>query len=192
MVGMDGILEDRQGQTLLKLARNTLERKLTKGEDPPTPTDPALLVRAATFVTLKIAGRLRGCIGNLEPVGPLWEGIRDNAIHAAFHDHRFSPLSPEELPKVHLDISILSPPLPLDYADADELLAKLRPDIDGVILRDGRRSATFLPQVWQQLPRPEQFLGHLCLKAGLPQDYWRQAKLVINTYQVQCFAEKKE
>jgi uncharacterized protein len=191
MVGMVGVLEDRYGQILLRLARNTLEQKLTKGAELPAPGEPALSVKAATFVTLKIAGRLRGCIGNLEPIGPLWQGIRDNAINAAFHDHRFSPLTPEELPEVHLDISILSQPVPLEYADASELLDKLRPGIDGVILRDGRHTATFLPQVWQQLPVPEQFLGHLCLKAGLPQEYWRQARLAINTYQVQSFAEER-
>jgi len=189
---MAGILEKRQGRQLLELARNTLAHKLEQGEVPPIPDEPALSMRAAAFVTLKIAGKLRGCIGNLEPDGALWEGVRDNAINAAFHDHRFSPLSPEELPEVQIDISVLSPPAPLGYRDAEDLVAKLRPGIDGVVLRHGRRSATFLPQVWQQLPFAEQFLGHLCLKAGLPQDAWRQDKLGIHTYQVQCFEEEEK
>lgn len=187
-----GLLDERQGQQLLVLARKALTEKMAKGTGPAVPDEPALSTRAATFVTLKIAGKLRGCIGNLEPVGALWEGVRDNAINAAFHDHRFSPLTPEELPSVRVDISILSPPKPLEYKDAEDLLAKLRPGIDGVILRDGRRGATFLPQVWHQLPSPRQFLDHLCLKAGLPRDAWQQAKLGIHTYQVQSFQEGQE
>lgn len=189
---MADLLTEKQGQTLLKLARKILAQKLRKEALPSVPDDPALLVQAATFVTLKIDGKLRGCIGNLEPVGPLWEGIRDNAINAALNDYRFSPLTPEELPAVHLDISILSQPQPLQYDEPDDLLKKLRPGIDGVILRDGHRSATFLPQVWQQLETPDQFLDHLCLKAGVLKNAWRQKKLSILTYQVQCFEEEKE
>ena len=177
---------------MLELARKSLEQKMQQGTDLSPPQDPALSVKAATFVTLKIDGALRGCIGNLEPVSSLWEGIRNNAINAAFHDHRFSPLSPEELSKVHLDISVLSPSKQLEYEDAEDLLVKLRPGIDGVILRDGSRSATFLPQVWQQLPAAEQFLGYLCRKAGLPPEAWKERKLEIHTYQVQCFEEDKE
>jgi AmmeMemoRadiSam system protein A len=188
---MDGLLDNRQGEILLKLARKTLEEKLKKGTLPLKPEEPALSAPVATFVTLKIAGKLRGCIGNLEPAGTLWEGIRDNAINAAFHDPRFSPLTPKELPGVEIDISLLSQPKPLEYEDIEDLPAKLRPGIDGVILRDGPRSATFLPQVWQQLPSPDQFLGHLCLKAGLPQKTWQQRRLEIHTYQVQCFEEEK-
>ncbi len=189
---MSNLLTDEQGQVLLELARKTLQYKMGLETIPDPPEDPALLVPAATFVTLKIAGQLRGCIGNLEPAGPLWQGICDNAINAACNDYRFSPLTPEELSAVHLDISILSQPRPLEYRDSAELPVKLRPGIDGVILRDGRHSATFLPQVWQQLATPEQFLEHLCLKAGLPREIWRQKKLEILTYQVQCFEEEKK
>lgn len=189
---MSTLLTDQQGQLLLALARQTLRHKMGEGIAPARPEDPALLVDAATFVTLKMDGQLRGCIGNLEPVGPLWQGVRDNVINAAFNDYRFSPLSEEELPKVHLDISILSEARPLPYHDPAELPLLLRPGIDGVILRDGQRSATFLPQVWQQLASPEHFLDHLCLKAGLPRDIWRQKQLAIFTYQVQCFAEEQE
>ena len=191
MVTMSNLLTEKQGQLLLELARKSLQYKMGEGTAPEFPDDPALSVRAATFVTLKIAGQLRGCIGNLEPVGSLWQGIRDNAINAAFNDYRFSPLTPQELSAVHLDISILSQPRPLEYCEPEELPVKLHPGIDGVILRDGRRSATFLPQVWQQLPEPEQFLEHLCLKAGLPGESWRQKILEICTYRVQCFEEEK-
>lgn len=192
---MKGQLNEIQGRILLELARKTLAHRLENGSLPSVPVDPALLTKAATFVTLKIEGKLRGCIGNLEPVGALWEGIRDNAINAAFHDHRFSALTKEELSAVQLDISILSEPKTLEYRGGDDLLEKLRPGIDGVIVRDGHRSATFLPQVWSQLNSAEQFLDHLCLKAGLPQKIWRQKPLVVHTYQVQCFKEdtdKKE
>jgi AmmeMemoRadiSam system protein A len=194
MVTMADVLTEKQGRELLRLARKTLETKLAEGSAPlpSPPDDPALSAKAATFVTLKIAGKLRGCIGSLEPDGPLWEGIRDNAINAAFHDHRFSPLARQELPAVHLDISILSRAQPLHYENPEELPAKLRPGVDGVILRDGHRRATFLPQVWQQLPTAEQFLDHLCLKAGLAQGTWRQRKLEILTYQVQCFEEDQK
>jgi AmmeMemoRadiSam system protein A len=191
MVMVDGLLNSRQGEMLLKLARKTLEQQFRKEKIPLAPDEPALSVKAAAFVTLKIDGKLRGCIGNLEPVGALWEGIRDNAINAAFNDHRFSPLTPEEVSAVQLDISVLSQPQPLEYKGTEDLLKKLRPGIDGVILRDGHRGATFLPQVWQQLPTMELFLGHLCLKAGLPQESWRQKKFEIQTYQVQCFEEEK-
>lgn len=187
---MDGMVDPGQGRILLALARKTLENRLTGGALPQEPDDPVFRSKAATFVTLKISGQLRGCIGNLTPVGTLWEGIRENALNAAFHDQRFPSLRAAELPRVHIDISILTPPEPLDYRDADELLRKLRPGTDGVILRDGWRSATFLPQVWEQLPLPDRFLDHLCLKAGLPEQAWREKRLSIQTYQVQCLAEE--
>jgi len=189
---MSGHLNDDQGTVLLELARKTLSCRL-KGEVPPEQPDDAVFgEETATFVTLKLDGQLRGCIGNLKPVGTLWEGICDNAINAAFHDHRFSSLKPEELSQIHLDISILSPPVTLAYSDTEDLLTKLRPGIDGVILRDGRHGATFLPQVWKQLPTTEQFLSHLCRKAGLAESAWREKKMEIQTYYVQCFEEEKE
>lgn len=192
MVIMADRLTNRQGQMLLKLARKVLEQKLKRGTLPDKPDDAVFSAKAATFVTLKIAGKLRGCIGTLEAVDPLWESVCRNTINAAFYDYRFSPLTREELSIVRLDVSILSQAKPLEYEEAAGLAAKLRPGIDGVILREGVRSATFLPQVWQQLPTPEQFLGHLCLKAGLPQDAWRQGRVEIHTYQVQDFAEEKK
>jgi len=187
----DHLLSPEQGRQLLHLARKILENSLTGGGSVQEPDDPVFRSNAATFVTLKLAGNLRGCIGNLTPVGTLWDGIRDNAVNAAFHDHRFPPLRAAELSGVHIDISILSPPRPLDYEDSDDLLKKLQPGRDGVILRDGWRSATFLPQVWEQLPLPDEFLDHLCLKAGLPKTSWREKILSIETYQVQCFAEER-
>jgi AmmeMemoRadiSam system protein A len=188
---MDDMLTAEQGAVLLRLARLAIAGKLGRKEKIPTVEDAALQRKSGTFVTLKIAGQLRGCIGNLEPAGSIADGIHRNALNAAFHDHRFSPLGEEELDQVHIDISILTPALPLIYSDADDLLQKLRPGIDGIILSHGSAKATFLPQVWEQLPRPEQFLGHLCLKAGLPERAWRNSHPEILVYRVQCFAEEK-
>ena len=189
---MDGKLSNSQGLILLEAARKVLAHRLGDGALPVNPVDTVFTERVATFVTLQLSGQLRGCIGNLEPVGSLWQGVCDNAISAALHDHRFSPLTQEELEKVHIEVSVLSSPKLLEYEELHELPGKLRPGIDGVILRDGNRGgATFLPQVWQQLPRPEQFLGHLCLKAHLPERAWQQKKLDVQTYQVQSFEEEQ-
>lgn len=181
---------DEQGKILLDLARKTIAARFGRGEEPESSEQhPELQERQAVFVSLKKKGQLRGCIGNLEPVGPLWQAIRDNALNAAFHDYRFSPLTSEELDEIHIDISLLTPAVVLDYADADDLLAKLCPGADGVILRLGAAKATFLPQVWQQLPRSEDFLGQLCRKAGLDKDAWRHMHPEIRIYRVQCFTE---
>ena len=110
---------------------------------------------------------------------------------AAFHDPRFSPLSDQELEQVTIEVSVLSEPEPLTFQDGEDLLTKLRANVDGVIIRKGRASATFLPQVWEQLPRPEDFLSHLCAKAGLSSDAWKLSGLDVMTYQVQYFEEEE-
>ena len=117
------------------------------------------------------------------------EGIRVNAINAAFRDPRFRPLSREEWKNVKIEISILTDPKQLSYFDAGDLLKKLRPDVDGVIIKKGYHQSTFLPQVWEQLPKKEDFLTHLCLKAGLGGDAWNKGDLDVSTYQVQAFEE---
>ena len=182
-----------QGRILLAHARRTIALRLGKtahtGEDEPPEV---LRQRGATFVTLKKRGQLRGCIGNLEPVGSVWDGIQDNALNAAFHDLRFSPLKPEEFDEILIDISLLSPAVLLDYTDSSDLLTKLRPGLDGLILRLGPSQSTFLPQVWQQLPQVEDFLNQLCRKAGLHESAWRDMHPEIWTYQVVCFSEEAE
>jgi AmmeMemoRadiSam system protein B/AmmeMemoRadiSam system protein A len=189
-------LSEDQGQALVKLARQTIMIKL--GRQVPKDEADALAQRlqescfasrCGTFVTLKIADQLRGCIGNLTASDPLQEGVRRNAIHAAFHDPRFPPLAPEELNRVQIEVSVLTEPQGLSYTDASDLIRKLRPHVDGVIIRKGAASATFLPQVWDQLPSPEDFLSHLCRKAGLPSYEWQNASLEVLTYQVQYFEE---
>jgi AmmeMemoRadiSam system protein A len=185
------VLSNEQGAFLLKLARSTIAKKLTGEDTVPPLTDAAFTQSGGTFVTLKLDGRLRGCIGNLEPSGSLYEAIKRNALSAAFSDYRFSPLTKEELEGVHIDISILTPATLLSYTNAQDLLGKLRPGVDGVILRQGMAAATFLPQVWEQLPQPEAFLGQLCRKAGLTERAWRDGHPEILIYQVQCFEEEK-
>lgn len=126
----------------------------------------------ATFVTLTQSGRLRGCIGSLEAFRPLLLDVKANAIAAAFRDPRFSPLSVHELGTTEIEVSLLSPTQPLRVTSQEEALTLLRPGIDGVVFRFGRHHSTFLPQVWEQLPTPEEFLGRLKQKSGLPASFW--------------------
>lgn len=187
---MKSVLTDAQGKILLQLARQTIAERLEQQVQWEAAQDEALdTAEYGTFVTLKIKGALRGCIGNLLPSGSVVEGVKRNAISAAFHDSRFSPLTAVELEQVEIDISVLSQPQVLEYRDGADLISKLRPGIDGVILRLDGASATFLPQVWDQLPAPENFLGHLCRKAGLVDSAWKKSHPEIQIYQVQCFEE---
>lgn len=191
MTDKDKLTED-EGNYLLSVARKTIEQKISSQSEQ-TPSDADLsskfLEQRGTFVTLTTGGNLRGCIGHIIPQESLIEGIRVNAINAAFRDPRFPPLTGEEWEKVKVEISILTEPKPLAYTDARDLLQKLRPEIDGVIIRKGYHQSTFLPQVWDQLPQKEEFLSHLCLKAGLGSDAWKQGDLEVETYQVQAFEE---
>ncbi len=187
-------LKKHQGQALMKLARQTIAERLGKKSitvDPDAMADIVFQDHRGTFVTLTINKQLRGCIGNLDSTESILAGIKRNAVNAAFHDPRFSPLKAHELDRVDIEISILTEPHRLEYRDSKDLLSKLRVHVDGVILSKGPASATFLPQVWEQLPRPDQFLSHLCMKAGLPADDWKKSRLDILTYQVQYFEEKK-
>jgi len=115
--------------------------------------------------------------------------VREHAIAAALQDYRFPPVQPEELGSIEIEVSRLTRPQPLPYDGPADLIAKLRPGVDGVILQDGFRRATFLPQVWEKIPAPEQFLSELCLKMGAPADLWRRKPLEVSTYQVEEFHE---
>jgi len=185
-------LSSEQGRHLLQLARESIGQHLgvSAQKSPSGLNDPAFQQSCATFVTLKLAGHLRGCIGNLEPSCSLLESVRTNALSAAFHDHRFRPLNAEEFGQVQLEISLLSSAEPLEYRDGAELVEKLRAGIDGVILQLGKARATFLPQVWEQLPEPADFLNHLCQKAGLAASAWQHDHPDIFLYQVLSFKEK--
>ncbi len=188
-------LSNEQGRALLLLARRTILKKFGRDpgvEDGPEAVvldDPVFSTRRGVFVTLNRRGRLRGCIGSLAGVESIVAGVRRNAVNAAFNDPRFKPLSAEELADLEIEVSILTEAEPLAFNDSDELIRKLRPGIDGVIIRDGIHSATFLPQVWEQIPVPADFLTHLCRKAGMAGNRWQRPGLTVLAYQVQYFAE---
>ncbi len=146
----------------------------------------ALQEAGAVFVTLEIRGELRGCVGSLSPRRPLVEDVVRNAFGAAFRDSRFPPLSREELPRLALHISRLTPLVPLLVGSREELLEVLRPGVDGLVLEDPPFRATFLPQVWETLSDPGVFVEHLCRKAGLSPDHWSET-LVVSCYQVEGF-----
>ena len=179
-------------QFLLALARRAIEHyfdtgkvlKVGAGEI----TSEKLKDKLACFVTLTIGRQLRGCIGHILPVQELYLDVIENAVSAAFEDPRFNPLSKEEFDKIKIEISVLTVPAPLKFSTPEELIKKLRPKIDGVILKRGRQQATFLPQVWEELSNPKEFLGHLCLKAGLEEECWRR-DLNVETYQAEAFSE---
>lgn len=166
-------LQDQQ--TLLAIARQSIQHGLeNKGAFCPDPSDYSSVLRSqrCSFVTLHLAGQLRGCIGQLMATQTLVLDVAEHAYAAAFRDPRFAPLSHAEFGNVVISISVLSPPKPLACANLPELLATLRPGTDGLILeeKNGFRRATYLPSVWQQLPDPEAFLDSLKRKAGLPSD----------------------
>jgi len=140
---------------------------------------PALRSLRATFVTLRVADELRGCIGTCLPVRPLVEDVAYNAYAAGFLDPRFPPLAAPELPGLHLHISLLTVPEPMSFGSESELLAQVRPGVDGLLLEDGARRGTLLPAVWDALPEAREFLRHLKLKAGLPPDYWSDTLRVL-------------
>ena len=185
-------LNDQEGKYLLEVARKTIERQLFKDKAVAQGNEfysPKFSEKRGTFVTITINDNLRGCIGHIIPQETLLEGIRENAINAAFKDPRFNPLSKGEWEDIKIEISILTDPAILKYSDADDLLKKIRPNVDGVIIRKGYYQATFLPQVWEQLPDKKEFFTHLCLKAGMNGDEWKNGKLEVYTYQVQAFEE---
>ena len=186
-------LTEKEGADLLSVARKTIEHRLINQEaqdSSDSDLSAKFLEHRGTFVTLTTGGNLRGCIGHIIPQESLIEGIRVNAINAAFQDPRFPPLNEKEWRSVKIEISILTDPKPLSYSDADDLLKRLRPEIDGVIIQKGFHQSTFLPQVWEQLPEKREFLSHLCLKAGLESDAWKKGDLEVSTYQVQAFEEE--
>ena len=129
----------------------------------------------ASFVTLRIEGQLRGCTGHLEAVLPLVSSVARNAFRSAFADPRFPPLEARELGALDVKVSVRSPASPRPVDSEDELLRRLRPGVDGLILHEGRRTATFLPAVWETLPEPTGFLRALREKAGLRPDHWSSA-----------------
>ena len=189
---MSETLTADEKKTLLRLARQSLENAV-RGMDLPVLEEARMthLLRAdgAAFVTLTIQGQLRGCVGALQPYQPLAADVREHTVAAALQDYRFPPVEIGELTRIHIEISRLTIPQPLAYRDADDLLARLRPGIDGVILSDGSRRSTFLPQVWEKIPEPAAFLNQLCAKMGAAPNLWRVKHLDVQIYQVEEFEE---
>ena len=189
---MEDKLTLEEMQILLRIAREAIESAVKKQQ--PKKLDSILLTprlkeQGASFVTLTIQGQLRGCIGTLEPYQPLADDVREHAIAAALDDPRFPPVAPNELNEISIEVSRLSVPHLLEYSTAEDLLNKLRPHTDGVILRDGIHRATFLPQVWEKIPSPAEFLNNLCYKMGVAPDTWKRKHLEVLVYQVEEFHE---
>ena len=169
------MLSDTERQRLLTLAKLSIREGLGSGRPLSVECQkltPRLASPGTTFVTLKLDGQLRGCIGSLEAYRPLAEDCAENAFAAAFRDPRFPPVSVQEYPALSIHVSVLEPTRPMQVVSEADLLEQLRPGQDGLVLIHGDRQATFLPSVWEQLPLPGDFVRHLKRKAGLPDDYW--------------------
>lgn len=185
-------IESQYHPLLLRLARQAIVYGVHHGgkqmEFSTENVPPCLLEHRASFVTLKIDGDLRGCIGSLQAYRPLVVDVLHNAYAAAFKDPRFNPMTHQELDDLQIDISILSPPQELAFDKEGDLLDQLRPGIDGLILKEGVRRGTFLPSVWQFLPDKRQFLENLKLKAGLPAGYWSK-EIQVYRYTTEAIKE---
>ncbi|MBI4772332.1 MAG: AmmeMemoRadiSam system protein A [Chloroflexi bacterium] len=189
---MTDLLSPDEKRLLLRLAREAITLSLHREAPPPldlATLPPRLRESGASFVTLTLYRALRGCVGTIEARFPLAEDVRQHAIAAAYYDYRFPPLRPDELEGLVVEVSVLTPPAPLTYRTPEELLSALCPGVDGVVLSDGLRRATYLPQVWDKVPEGEIFLTMLCEKMGAPGDAWRSGKLQVQTYQVEKFIE---
>lgn len=178
-------MADGRGPVLLAIAREAIERG---GEAALAMAEaPWLREPGASFVTLRLDGELRGCIGSIDARRPLGEDVARNAAAAAFRDPRFPPVSPGEMPRLQVEVSVLSPREPMRAATEEEALAQLRPGVDGLAFEYGTAAATFLPQVWESLPAPEEFLGELRRKAGLPARFWHP-EVRLSRYTVDKYA----
>ena len=178
---------------LLDLARQSVRAAVATGQLPAVPASSVpqrLTETKGCFVTLTQHGRLRGCIGHILPQEPLYRAVMDNARSAALHDSRFPRVAPAELDELQFEISVLTEPKPLAFTSPEDLLSKLRPHQDGVVLKIGGRSATFLPQVWEQVPDKVQFLDHLAAKSGHAPSDWREPGTIVSTYQVEAFTDQ--
>ena len=187
---MKRLTEDEKA-ALLALARSVIAARVRGEEGAPSSeaVSSSLDELRGCFVSLHKKKALRGCIGTIEPVTPLIDGIRDNAVNAAFMDPRFPPLTAGELDDVDIEISVLTPPRPLVFSGPEDLLSQLKVGVHGVILSKSGRRSTFLPQVWKQLPKKEAFLRHLCAKAGLKGDCWKDKDIEVQVYEVESFSE---
>lgn len=185
------VFTPEQQSLLLQVAREAIQYGWEQKKAwPPDPSryPEALRLPRAVFVTLTLAGDLRGCIGVLEPGSTLVENVAKYAYAAAFQDARFPDLSEDEIPKLEINISILSLLEPMAFQSEEDLMAQIRPGIDGLFLEDGYHRGTFLPAVWEDLPEVRDFLRRLKGKAGLPADYWSD-QLRVRRYTTTCISD---
>jgi len=183
---------DNQRKTMLDIAYQSILHGLKTNSAlvlDPLEFEPELQKQRACFVTLNKNEKLRGCIGHLEAIQPLIADVATNSYSAAFQDPRFSPVTPDEITKLVIHISILTPAVKMTFENENELLAKLRPGIDGLILQEKHHKGTFLPAVWESLPEPASFLNQLKVKAGLSMNYWSNTLEVLQ-YETESFARQ--
>ena len=189
---IDAFLSEIDKKKLFKIAREAITcavrneqlKKIKLQEHSQLLRDPG-----ASFVTLTIQEKLRGCIGTLEANQPLILDVQEHAVAAAMEDYRFPAVRKEELQLINIEISRLTPIHLMEYSTHEDLVSKLRVNVDGVLIKASGRRSTFLPQVWEKVPDPEQFLSQLCMKMGAPPDLWRGKHLQVYTYQVEKFKE---
>jgi len=182
-------LSPQDRAVLLQLAYDSIAHAVRTGAAPKVALHEFaihLQAPAATFVTLKRTGKLRGCIGTLHAIQPMVLDVANNAYSAAFKDPRFSALAAQEMDDLALSISVLSKPAAMTFESESELLQQLVPSVDGLIISDGERRATFLPSVWDQLPQPKDFLAQLKVKMGLARDSW-PTSMTAQRYGVESF-----
>lgn len=186
-------LSEEERNILLSVAREAITAAVARRSLPALQIEkqPQILqADGATFITLTKNGHLRGCIGTMEPYQPLIADVQEHAVAAALSDYRFPKVTQDELGQIRIEISRLTPLKRLPYKETEELVKALRIGVDGVLIRNEGRRATFLPQVWEQLPQPDQFLSQLCLKMGAPADLWKTKSMEVFTYQVEKFKEE--
>jgi MEMO1 family protein len=187
------LLTKEEQDFLIKLARDTIKEYLKTGKKPKvneSKLTPALKKVQGCFTTLNKNNELRGCIGHIIPQEELYKCVMDNAINAALNDPRFDPVEYDELKDIKIEISVLTIPQKLDFSSSEDLKKKLRPMVDGVVLKQGWHQSTYLPQVWEQLPDKEEFLSSLCEKGGMESDCWKDKKTEVYTYQAFVFEEQ--
>lgn len=177
------------GRVLLPIARASIARQLG-AQYAANESAPWLRAQGASFITLTLQGKLRGCIGTLRAHRPLLDDVKANAVAAAFRDPRFKPLTAQEYEATEVELSLLSAVTALTFTDQSSALAQIKPHEHGVILEYGHHRSTYLPQVWESIPDPVMFMATLKQKAGLPPDFW-EAGVKIATYTVAKFKESE-
>lgn len=186
-------MTENDEKMLLTIARQSIVYGLQNGQPGLVNVDKvpvALLKPTASFVTLKIDNKLRGCVGSIKPIRPLAQDVATNAFLAAFRDHRFPPMTPGELESTTIDISLLSDLETIDFDSEEDLLSKIRPGIDGLVIQENERRGLFLPCVWESLPDKVMFFKQLKIKAGLSANYWSDS-ITCWRFTVDMVNEKK-